>query len=80
MQPLGVISSHPAALPANRGRHPILWALVLGLAETASTFLGMDDVADSCDDISQVRIRIDTFDNALTALSAHHKVCYDLTA
>ena len=38
MPSLGVIGFHPAALPANRGRHPLTWALVLGLQETASTF------------------------------------------
>lgn len=36
--PMGVIGFHPAALPNNRGRHPIIWALALGLNETASTF------------------------------------------
>ena len=36
--PLGVVGYHPAALPKNRGRHPIIWALVLGLRKTASTF------------------------------------------
>ena len=38
LPPLGVIGFHPACLPANRGRHPIIWALVLGLEQTASTF------------------------------------------
>jgi len=36
--PLGVVGFHPAALPANRGRHPLIWALFLGLKKTASTF------------------------------------------
>ena len=36
--PLGVIGYHPAKLPENRGRHPLIWALCLGLKETASTF------------------------------------------
>ena len=30
---LGVIGFHPSLLPFNRGRHPIIWALVLGLRE-----------------------------------------------
>ncbi len=38
LTPLGVIGFRPAALTANRGRHPLIWALVLGLSETASTF------------------------------------------
>ena len=35
---MGVIGFHPAALPCNRGRHPLVWALSLGLEQTASTF------------------------------------------
>ena len=34
----GTVGFHPAALPYNRGRHPLIWALALGLQETASTF------------------------------------------
>ena len=41
LAPLGVVGFHPAALPANRGRHPLIWALVMGLKKTASTFLFM---------------------------------------
>ena len=35
---LGVIGFHPSKLPENRGKHPIIWSLVLGKKETASTF------------------------------------------
>lgn len=38
LAPLGVIGYHPAALPANRGRHPITWALVLGLKKQLQLF------------------------------------------
>ena len=58
LTPLGVIGFHPAALPANRGRHPIVWALVLGLDKTASTFFFMDSGADSGDILSQKEISI----------------------
>jgi methionyl-tRNA formyltransferase len=58
LPPQGVIGFHPAALPANRGRHPLIWALVLGLTETASTFFFMDEGADSGDILSQVLVRI----------------------
>jgi methionyl-tRNA formyltransferase len=63
---LGVIGFHPAALPRNRGRHPIIWALAMGLKETASTFFIMDEGADSGDIISQKPIPIDYQDNAGT--------------
>ena len=38
MTKLGVIGYHPTKLPRNRGRHPIIWSIILGLRETASTF------------------------------------------
>lgn len=62
--PLGVVGYHPAALPQNRGRHPIIWALALGLEQTASTFFQMDETADSGDILSQIRVTIDTQDDA----------------
>ena len=35
---IGIIGYHPSLLPSNKGRHPIIWALALGLKETGSTF------------------------------------------
>lgn len=63
---LGVIGFHPTALPANRGRHPLIWALALGLPETASTFFFMDEGADSGDVLSQRPIPILDEDDAGT--------------
>lgn len=63
---LGFIGYHPAALPRNRGRHPIIWALVLGLEETASTFFFMDEGADSGDILSQEDVPIHASDDART--------------
>ena len=37
--PMGVIGISPGSIAKYRGRHPIIWALALGLNETASTFL-----------------------------------------
>ena len=31
--PLGIVGFHPAMLPVNRGRHPLIWALVLDLKD-----------------------------------------------
>ena len=56
--PMGIVGYHPAALPLNRGRHPLIWALVLGLTETASTFFFMDEGADSGDILDQKLISI----------------------
>ncbi len=64
LAPLGVVGFHPSELPANRGRHPLIWALVLGLEKTASTFFFMDAGADSGDILSQRKIIIDDTDEA----------------
>lgn len=64
--PRGVVGFHPAALPYNRGRHPIIWALALGLQETASSFFMLDTGADTGKVISQVKIPILYEDNART--------------
>lgn len=64
LPPLGIVGFHPAALPANRGRHPIIWALILGLKKTASTFFFMDAGADSGDLLSQEEIAISEHDDA----------------
>ncbi len=69
---LGTIGFHPAKLPHNRGRHPIIWALVLGLEETASTFFFMDEGADSGDILSQEIIKIEYKDDAQTL---YNKIC-----
>lgn len=60
----GVIGYHPAKLPHNRGRHPIIWALALGLEETASTFFKMGEGADTGDILSQQNVSIDWEDTA----------------
>lgn len=62
--PKGVIGFHPAELPKNRGRHPIIWALALGLTETASTFFRMDEGADSGPILSQEKLSISADDDA----------------
>lgn len=70
--PLGVVGFHPAALPANRGRHPLIWALALGLEQTASTFFFMDAGADSGDILSQRALAIAPTDDAR---ALYDKVC-----
>ena len=62
--PLGIVGFHPAMLPVNRGRHPLIWALVLDLKETGSTFFFMDEGTDSGDILSQQTIAISENDDA----------------
>lgn len=62
----GVVGFHPALLPFNKGRHPIIWALALGLEQTGSTFFVMDNGADSGDIISQEVVSISKEDDAFS--------------
>lgn len=61
---LGVVGFHPTKLPFNKGRHPVIWALVLGLQETASTFFMIDEKADNGPIISSENIKIEYEDDA----------------
>jgi methionyl-tRNA formyltransferase len=66
LPPMGVVGVHPALLPQNRGRHPLIWALVLGLKESGLTFFLMDKGADSGPILSQNRFEITSEDTATT--------------
>ena len=68
----GVVGYHPSLLPRNRGRHPIIWALALGLTQTGSTFFFMDHEADSGPILSQSKVEISLTDNAG---SLYSKIC-----
>ncbi len=61
---MGVVGYHPAKLPQNRGRHPLIWAMVLGLKKSASTFFFMQEGADNGDILSQKEFDILYEDNA----------------
>jgi len=60
----GIIGHHPEQLPKNRGCSPIIWPLVLGLNQTASTFFKMNEGIDSGEIIDQRTIKISSCDNA----------------
>ena len=62
--PMGCLGSHPALLPRNRGRHPIVWALQEGLPESGLTFFYLDDGPDSGDILWQKRFSITLEDDA----------------
>jgi len=61
---LGTVGYHPTLLPCNRGRHPIIWALALGLESTGSSFFFMDEEPDHGDILSQEVVSISTKDDA----------------
>jgi len=42
----GSIGSHPSILPANRGRHPLHWAKVMGIKNSGISFFFLNDKVD----------------------------------
>jgi len=63
---MGIVGYHPANLPKNRGRHPLIWALALGLKKSASTFFFMKEGVDNGDILSQKDYEILYEDDART--------------
>ena len=72
--PMGVVGFHPAELPYNRGRHPLIWALALGLKRSASTFFFMKEGADDGDILSQEIFEITLKDDAKSLYSKVIKI------
>ena len=64
--PMGVLGYHPTKLPKNRGRHPLIWTLVMGITKSASTFFFMNEGADEGNILSQKEFSIDYLDDAKT--------------
>ena len=62
----GIVGFHPTLLPLNRGRHPLIWAKVLGLKKSGTTFFMMDEGADSGPIISQKSFLINENDTSQT--------------
>jgi len=59
------IGFHPSELPKNRGKHPIIWSLVLGLKRIATTFFIIkNENVDSGTIVSQKTILISKLENA----------------
>ncbi len=63
---IGCIGSHPALLPQNRGRHPIIWALANGLKISGITLFWIDKGVDSGDIWGQKSFDIDISDDAMS--------------
>ena len=65
---IGCIGSHPALLPENRGRHPIIWAIANGLKKSEITLFWIDEGIDSGDIWAQKELEISTESDAATVL------------
>jgi methionyl-tRNA formyltransferase len=69
---IGCLGSHPALLPENRGRHPIVWALANGLTQSGLSLLWLDEGVDTGDLWRQREFPIAPDDDAG---SVYEKVC-----
>ena len=59
-----IIGFHPTLLPDNRGKHPIIWSIILGLKLTGSSFFIMSKKIDYGKIIDQRKIKIVENDDA----------------
>jgi methionyl-tRNA formyltransferase len=62
---LGCVGTHPALLPQNRGRHPLIWSLVLGLEQGGLSFFFLEEGADTGAILSQESFPITKTDTAM---------------
>jgi methionyl-tRNA formyltransferase len=81
--PMGVVGFHPSLLPSNRGRHPLIWAKVLGLNKSGTSFFFMDEGADTGEILDQKEFDILFEDDAASLYkkmidNAIHQVEYFL--
>ncbi len=67
-----IVGYHPSNLPMNRGRHPLIWSIFLGLKKSGSTFFLINKFADKGKIISQKIISLKKKENATTL---YKKIC-----
>jgi methionyl-tRNA formyltransferase len=67
---MACIGTHCTPLPANRGRHPLHWMIVLGIEESCVSFFLMDEGVDSGDILLQAPFRIGARADIRAALDA----------
>lgn len=78
--PMGCIGTHPTLLPKNRGRHPLIWALVYGLKKSGLTFFYIDEGADSGDILAQKEFEITLEDDASTLYEKMKQLASEIIA
>lgn len=75
---IGCIGSHPALLPQNRGRHPIIWAIANGLKKSGITLFWMNSGIDSGYILAQKEFVITSKDNASTVYGKIEKISREM--
>ena len=62
--PKFTLGYHPTKLPANKGRHPIIWTILLRLKSTASTFFLINEKTDDGTVLNSKIIKVDMKDTS----------------
>lgn len=75
---MGTIGSHPALLPRNRGRHPIIWAIANGLKKSGITLFWLNSGVDSGDVWGQKEFDIDLLDDASSIYEKMNKLSVEI--
>ena len=61
----GAIGHHPTKLPENRGKHPIIWSIFLGLSNIGSSFFLITEKIDAgkilCQKVYKIKDNMDSF-------------------
>lgn len=63
---LYTIGFHPTLLPKNRGRHPLIWTIILGLESSGISFFEIDSDVDSGNILKQGNFEVSPLENATT--------------
>lgn len=71
---LCTIGYHPSDLPKNRGRHPLIWSIFLGLKEIYSTFFLINGTPDGGKVLSKKKIKLKENINSKTLLNKIYKL------
>ena len=72
------IGFHPASLPFNRGRHPLICAKVLDLKKSSVSFFKLNEKADEGDIIMQNDFAIESNDNASNIYKKSSNIAIEL--
>lgn len=68
----GAVGMHPTRLPEGRGRAPIPWTLIKGLAKSAVTLFHLTEGVDDGDIVGQIEFEVSREDDAA---SLYEKIC-----
>jgi len=71
------VGAHPSPLPIGRGRHPIVWAIALGLTATALSLFELTDVPDAGPILWQRSLPIGERDDAAAVYAGISRLASD---